>query len=291
MKSMTGYGFGELQSQNYLIRFDIKSVNNRYCDINVRLPGSLFSYEDKIKRRIKDFVARGKVDVYLKLTELSDKSATLSTDISMANYYFDAGKKISSSLNIENNLTTKDIINMPGVLVEQDVNLLDQEMESLLMKSLDEALKVFIQSRLIEGKAIYEDFLEKIENINQFIGRIEKLSPISLKENEEKLKERITTHLDESEIDKQRLATECFLLIDKLSIDEEITRLKIHMESLKNIINSNDSIGRKIDFLLQEINREINTIGSKANNIEILNNVVLLKSEVERIREQVQNIE
>lgn len=291
MKSMTGYGFGELQSQNYLIRFDIKSVNNRYCDINVRLPGSLFLYEDKIKRRIKDFVARGKVDVYLKLTELSDKSATLSTDISMANYYYDAGKKISASLNIENNLTTKDIINMPGVLVEQDVNLLDQEMESLLMKSLDEALKVFIQSRLIEGKAIYEDFLEKIENINQFIGRIEKLSPISLKENEEKLKERIRTHLDESEIDKQRLATECFLLIDKLSIDEEITRLKIHMESLKNIINSNDSIGRKIDFLLQEINREINTIGSKANNIEILNNVVLLKSEVERIREQVQNIE
>lgn len=291
MKSMTGYGSYESQNDNYHLKIDMKSVNNRYCDIFIKLPALLFSYEDKIKRFIKEDVKRGKVEVFIKLNKLNKDDNSFDVDLPLANNYYNASMDISNYLGLNNNLSIKDIITMPGVLVENEDNEVSKELEDLLFTTLTKALEYFITSRLSEGQAIKEDFKTKLSSIKDIVAKVEELSPISLKENEEKLKNKLNNYLDESEIDRQRIATECFLLVDKLSIDEEITRLKIHLDRFNHIMNLEESIGRKLDFLLQEINREINTIGSKSNNIDILNNVVLVKSEVERIREQVQNIE
>lgn len=291
MKSMTGYGSYESQSDNYHLKIDMKSVNNRYCDIFIKLPALLFSYEDKIKRFIKKDVKRGKVEVFIKLNKLNIDDNSFDVDLPLAKNYYNASMDISNYLGLNNNLSIKDIITMPGVLVENEDNEVSKELEDLLFTTLTKALESFITSRLSEGQAIKEDFKTKLSSIKEIVAKVEELSPISLKENEEKLRNKLNNYLDESEIDRQRIATESFLLVDKLSIDEEITRLKIHLDRFNHIMNLEESIGRKLDFLLQEINREINTIGSKSNNIDILNNVVLVKSEVERIREQVQNIE
>lgn len=291
MKSMTGYGSYESQSDNYHLKIDMKSVNNRYCDIFIKLPALLFSYEDKIKRFIKKDVRRGKVEVFIKFNKLSKDDNSFDVDLPLAKNYYNASRDISNYLGLNNDLSIKDIITMPGVLVESEDNEVSKELEDLLFTTLTKTLESFITSRLSEGQAIKEDFKTKLSSIKDIVAKVEELSPISLKENEEKLKNKLNNYLDESEIDRQRIATECFLLVDKLSIDEEITRLKIHLDRFNHIMNLEESIGRKLDFLLQEINREINTIGSKSNNIDILNNVVLVKSEVERIREQVQNIE
>lgn len=291
MKSMTGYGSYESQSDNYHLKIDMKSVNNRYCDIFIKLPALLFSYEDKIKRFIKKDVKRGKVEVFIKLNKLSKYDNSFDVDLPLAKNYYNASRDISNYLGLNNDLSIKDIITMPGVLVESEDNEVSKELEDLLFTTLTKTLESFITSRLSEGQATKEDFKTKLSSIKDIVAKVEELSPISLKENEEKLKNKLNNYLDESEIDRQRIATECFLLVDKLSIDEEITRLKIHLDRFNHIMNLEESIGRKLDFLLQEINREINTIGSKSNNIDILNNVVLVKSEVERIREQVQNIE
>lgn len=291
MKSMTGYGSYESQSDNYHLKIDMKSVNNRYCDIFIKLPALFFSYEDKIKRFIKKDVKRGKVEVFIKLNKLSKDDNSFDVDLPLAKNYYNASRDISNYLGLNNDLSIKDIITMPGVLVESEDNEVSKELEDLLFTTLTKTLESFITSRLSEGQAIKEDFKTKLSSIKDIVAKVEELSPISLKENEEKLKNKLNNYLDESEIDRQRIATECFLLVDKLSIDEEITRLKIHLDRFNHIMNLEESIGRKLDFLLQEINREINTIGSKSNNIDILNNVVLVKSEVERIREQVQNIE
>lgn len=291
MKSMTGYGSYECQSDNYHLKIDMKSVNNRYCDIFIKLPALLFSYEDKIKRFIKKDVKRGKVEVFIKLNKLSKDDNSFDVDLPLAKNYYNASRDISNYLGLNNDLSIKDIITMPGVLVESEDNEVSKELEDLLFTTLTKTLESFITSRLSEGQAIKEDFKTKLSSIKDIVAKVEELSPISLKENEEKLKNKLNNYLDESEIDRQRIATECFLLVDKLSIDEEITRLKIHLDRFNHIMNLEESIGRKLDFLLQEINREIHTIGSKSNNIDILNNVVLVKSEVERIREQVQNIE
>lgn len=291
MKSMTGYGSYESQSDNYHLKIDMKSVNNRYCDIFIKLHALLFSYEDKIKRFIKKDVKRGKVEVFIKLNKLSKDDNSFDVDLPLAKNYYNASRDISNYLGLNNDLSIKDIITMPGVLVESEDNEVSKELEDLLFTTLTKTLESFITSRLSEGQAIKEDFKTKLSSIKDIVAKVEELSPISLKENEEKLKNKLNNYLDESEIDRQRIATECFLLVDKLSIDEEITRLKIHLDRFNHIMNLEESIGRKLDFLLQEINREINTIGSKSNNIDILNNVVLVKSEVERIREQVQNIE
>lgn len=291
MKSMTGYGLGEAESENYQVKIEMRSVNNRYCDINLRNPVLLFPIEDKIKKAIKEKVKRGKIDVFIKLKSLNFSNYSLALDLNLARNYYEAAGEISDALNLENSLSVKDLMTMPGVVSENEEEKTTEELENLLFEVLNSALNSFIYARAREGESIKEDFKGKLKNIENILKKIESLAPQSLAENEEKLKERVSKYLDESEIERQRIATECFLIIDKLSIDEEITRLKIHLKSFWDLIEEEGSLGRKMDFLIQEMNREVNTIGSKANNINIINDVVAIKAEIERIREQAQNIE
>ncbi|WP_071026870.1 YicC/YloC family endoribonuclease [Peptoniphilus raoultii] len=291
MKSMTGYGLGEAESESYQVKIEMRSVNNRYCDINLRNPVLLFPIEDKIKKAIKEKVKRGKIDVFIKLKSLNSSNYSLALDLNLARNYYEAAGEISDALNLENSLSVKDLMTMPGVVSENEEEKTTEELENLLFEVLNSALNSFIYARVREGESIKEDFKGKLKNIESILKKIESLAPQSLVENEEKLKERVSKYLDASEIERQRIATECFLIIDKLSIDEEITRLKIHLKSFWDLIEEEGSLGRKMDFLIQEMNREVNTIGSKANNINIINDVVAIKAEIERIREQAQNIE
>lgn len=291
MNSMTGYGLSEYKDENFHIKVEIKSVNNRYLDINTRLPRFLLFAEEELKHLIKKKLYRGKVDVFINFEFLNSDNLDIEIDYALAKKIYDAGKLMSEDYDIKNDITTSKLLSMPDVVkmsdAEIDVNLL----KSLLLKTAEDAVNSLISMRESEGNKLKEDFKLKLSNINSLTEKIEIRAPITLEDNEKKLRERINKYLDESEIEESRILTEIAIILDKLSIDEEITRLFIHVKNFNDIINTNGAIGRKLDFLLQEFNREANTIGSKSSDIEILNIVVDLKSEIEKLREQVQNVE
>lgn len=291
MKSMTGYGLSEFKNENYYIKIEIKSVNNRFLDINARLPRFLLFAEEELKSLIKQKLNRGKVDVFINFEFLNSDNVDLEIDYTLAKKYYDAGLFMSSKYDIQNDITTSKILSMPDVVNISDAEIDPDVVKSYLLKTADEAADGLISMREIEGSKLKEDFEVKLSNINQLVKKIQKRAPITLKDNEVKLRDRIDKYIEESEVEEARILTEIAILLDKLSIDEEITRLFIHVKSFNDIINSNGAVGRKLDFLLQEFNREANTIGSKSNDIETLNLVVELKSEIEKLREQVQNVE
>ncbi|MGI5949689.1 YicC/YloC family endoribonuclease [Peptoniphilus sp.] len=291
MKSMTGYGLSEFKDENYHIKVEIKSVNNRFLDINTRLPRFLLFAEEEIKSLLKQKLNRGKVDVFINFEFLNSDNVDLEIDYTLAKKYYEAGLIMGSKYDIENDITTSKILSMPDVVNISDAEIDPDVIKAYLLQTTEEAVNGLIGMREVEGSKLKEDFEVKLSNINSLVQKIQKRAPITLKENEVKLRDRIDKYLEESEVEEARILTEIAILLDKLSIDEEITRLFIHVKSFNDIINSNGAVGRKLDFLLQEFNREANTIGSKSNDIETLNLVVELKSEIEKLREQVQNVE
>ena len=291
MYSMTGYGMGESSNDRFHTKIEIKSVNNRYCDIAIRLPRNLISLEEKIKREIKSKVSRGKIDVFINIESIENTSSTIDVDIPLAKQYYDALLKINKGLGLNDEVRLFDIYKMPNVITstveENDI----EDYWKVIKEALDISIESFLDMRKIEGENIKLDIHSKLSNIISSAEIIKNRAPISLEENTRKFKENILNNLKDENLDIQRLTTEVAIICDKLSIDEEITRIFLHISQLNDIINSNEPIGRKLDFLIQELNREVNTIGSKSTDIEILNNVVNLKSEIEKIREQIQNIE
>lgn len=291
MKSMTGYGLGEQKDENFQIKIEIKSVNNRYLDINPRMPRFITYTEEDVKSLIKKKSNRGKVDVFISFDFLNSDDLNIEVDYELAKKYYDAGIIMSSKYDMQNDITTSKILSLPDVVKISQREFDTNFVKDSLLQVVDEAVNNLIYMREKEGLKIKEDFKVKLLNIEQLVGKIKLREPITLQENEDKLKNRIKKYLEESQIEESRILTEIAILLDKLSIDEEITRLNIHVKNFNDIIESNTVVGRKLDFLLQEFNREANTIGSKSNDIEILNLVVELKSEIEKLREQVQNVE
>lgn len=291
MNSMTGYGLSEYKDENFYIKVEIKSVNNRYLDINTRLPRFLLFAEEELKSLIKRKLYRGKIDVFINFEFLNSDNLDIEIDYALAKKIYDAGNLMSRDYDIKNDITTSKLISMPDVIKMSDAKVDVDLLKNLLFKTAEDAVNSLIIMREKEGAKLKEDFKLKLTNINTLTEKIESRAPVTLKDNENKLRDRINKYLDESEIEESRILTEIAIILDKLSIDEEITRLFIHVKNFNDIINTNGAIGRKLDFLLQEFNREANTIGSKSNDIEILNIVVDLKSEIEKLREQVQNVE
>ncbi len=291
MNSMTGYGLSEYKDENFYIKVEIKSVNNRYLDINTRLPRFLLFAEEELKSLIKRKLYRGKIDVFINFEFLNSDNLDIEIDYALAKKIYDAGNLMSRDYDIKNDITTSKLISMPDVIKMSDAKVDVDLLKNLLFKTAEDAVNSLISMREKEGAKLKEDFKLKLTNINTLTEKIESRAPVTLKDNENKLRDRINKYLDESEIEESRILTEIAIILDKLSIDEEITRLFIHVKNFNDIINTNGAIGRKLDFLLQEFNREANTIGSKSNDIEILNIVVDLKSEIEKLREQVQNVE
>ena len=291
IKSMTGYGRSSFENEGREYIVEIKSVNNRFNDINIKMPRSLNYLEDRIKKEILNSVTRGKVDLFITFNNNSDlgKNIKLNTDI--AKKYISELKKLSEEADIVDNINVMDISKFPDVLNIKVEESAEEVIEKELLIALTEAIKSFIEMRKAEGNKIKEDLENRIDKISKKINQISNISAGLVEEYIVKLETRIKELLKTDVVDEARLAQEVVIYSDKCSVEEEITRLKSHISQFLNLLNENIAIGKKLDFLIQEMNRETNTIGSKANNLEITNFVVDIKTELENIREQIQNIE
>lgn len=291
MNSMTGYGLFEKKCEDFYIKVEMKSVNNRYLDMNVRMPGSIMYAEEAVRSFIKSKIKRGKVDVFINFEYLDSSQVEIDIDYELLNKYISISKELEENYGLSSDLSFSKIMKDSNIVKAQKADFDGDYIKEELLKVLDGAAKDFLKSRAFEGEKIREDFKVKLDEVERLTYFVEERAPISLKENENRLRERITEFLHSSEVNEDRILTEIAIMLDKLSIDEEITRLKIHIQNFNDIINEEGPIGRKLDFLIQELNREANTIGSKSNDIEITSAVVMLKSEIEKLREQTQNVE
>lgn len=291
MNSMTGYGLFEKRCDDFYIKVEMKSVNNRYLDINMRMPASLSYAEESVKSLIKSKIKRGKVDLFINFEYLDSSQVEIDIDYELLKKYISISKDLEEKFGVESDLSFSQLMDDANIFRPQKKEFDGDYIKEELLKVVDLASSDFIESRSIEGEKMREDFKIKLQEIEKLTDFIEKRAPLSLEENEKRLRNRVSDYLDSSEIDEDRILTEIAIMLDKLSIDEEITRLKIHTQNFNDIINQEGPIGRKLDFLIQEMNRETNTIGSKSNDIEITSTVVMLKSEIEKLREQAQNVE
>ena len=291
MNSMTGYGLFEKKCEDFYIEVEMKSVNNRYLDMNVRMPSSIMYAEEAVRSFIKSKIKRGKVDVFINFEYLDSSQVEIDIDYELLNKYISISKELEENYGLSSDLSFSKIMKDSNIVKAQKADFDGDYIKEELLKVLDGAAKDFLKSRAFEGEKIREDFKVKLDEVERLTYFVEERAPISLKENENRLRERVAEFLQSSEVNEDRILTEIAIMLDKLSIDEEITRLKIHIQNFNDIINEEGPIGRKLDFLIQELNREANTIGSKSNDIEITSAVVMLKSEIEKLREQTQNVE
>lgn len=290
IKSMTGYGRAKLSKDDREYQIEIKSVNHRYLDISVRIPKQLSYLEETIKKEIAKKVKRGKIDAFVTFENNSLEGKEIKINTELAKAYINELKKLAEKENILSDIQVTEISKYPDVLNIQSSQD-DEKITEEVLETITIATDNLVQMRETEGNKISEDLLKRLNIINKKVEEIAKLSTGLIEEYVVKLEERINEILKNQEIDKTRLAQEVVIYADKCSIEEEVTRLNSHISQFKNLLNSNEAIGKKLDFIIQEMNRETNTIGSKANNLEITNGVIDIKTEIENIREQVQNIE
>ena len=290
--SMTGFGRGEYKDDNYQFLVECKTINHKYADINIRLPRKLSFLEDKARILVKDYIKRGRVDLYIKLDLLGSEDVNLKFDEELATQYVSILKQIKEKFDLVDDISVMNIAKFPDVIKTEEKEDDEDKLWLMLKVALENALLKLKEMRSEEGKKLAEDIQNRCDLLKNYIEDIEKYSYNVVIDYKEKLKNRISDMLeDPSIIDESRLAQEVAIYADKSSITEEIVRFKSHIEQLKNTVVKNESIGRKIDFLIQEMNRETNTIGSKSSDLNITNLVVEVKSELEKIREQIQNIE
>ncbi len=291
IRSMTGYGKASLSVEGREYQVEIKSVNHRYLDINIKMPRTLGYLEETIKKQISEKIKRGKIDVFITFENNSQEGKDIKINKELAKIYINQLKELAQEENISSNIEVIDIAKFPDVLtikIEQE----DEKIKSEILQVTKDATDKIIEMKNIEGQKIAQDLLTRIGKIENKIEEISKKSTGLIEEYVVKLEKRIKEILKTEEIDKSRLAQEVVIYADKCSVEEEITRLKSHIYQFKNLIaDNNGTIGKKLDFIIQEMNRETNTIGSKANNLEITNGVIDIKTELEDIREQTQNIE
>ena len=290
IKSMTGYGKGNISENLRNYQVEIKSVNHRYLDISVKMPRVLSYLEEDVKKVISSKVKRGKIDVFITFENSSTEGKEIKINNEIAKMYINQLKQLAEEENILANIEVTEISKYPDVLSVQNTQD-DEQIKKELIEATTIATDKLVQMRQVEGSKMAEDLLKRIEKINQKIEKISGLSTGLIEEYVVKLENRIKEILKNQEIDESRLAQEVVIYADKCSIEEEVTRLKSHISQFKELINSDDAVGKKLDFIIQEMNRETNTLGSKANNLEITNGVIDIKTEIENIREQVQNIE
>ena len=291
IRSMTGYGKQSLNVEKREYQIEIKSVNHRYLDINIKLPKSISYLEDAIKKEISEKIKRGKIDVFVTFENNSQEGKNITINKELAKLYIEQLKELAQEEKISSNIEVIEIAKFPDILTIK-VDEEDEKIKQEIMQTTQEATSKIIEMKNIEGEKIAQDLLQRISNIENKIMEISEKSTGLIQEYVVKLEKRIKEILKTEDIDKSRLAQEVVIYADKCSIEEEVTRLKSHIYQFRNLIaNNNETIGKKIDFLIQEMNRETNTIGSKANNLEITNGVIDIKTELEDIREQIQNIE
>lgn len=291
IKSMTGYGRCNETIENMEITAEIKAVNHRYFEFSSRVPRQFGFLDEKIKQYVKDRVNRGKTEVYISINMLDSAAVSVEVNHPLAKAYVEALREMKDKYSLEGKIKAIDIARFADVLAvrkeEQDEEEIFEAVKSVLSKAVD----AFIEMRLTEGKKMRDDIVSRCDTILGYVAQVEEKSGESVKTYRERLEEKMRELLGDVHVDEQRLLTETAIFADKVAVDEETVRLKSHIEQLKSMVNSDEPVGRKIDFLVQEMNREANTTGSKCSDIEITKIVVEIKSEIEKIREQIQNIE
>lgn len=292
--SMTGFGHGEAVLNGKKVSCDVKSINNRYCDIQVRLPRALFSLEGQVRDLARSYISRGKVDFSINTEELGEESRRVFCDIPLAEGYKAALEELGAVLGRPCLIQVGELATYPGVLQAEAAESSGDEWLPALSAGVENALEALCEMRRAEGERLTQDILERCERLECLREQIVARAPQVVLAYREKLRGRIRELLgDEAErfVEPQRMAAEVLLFVDKAAIDEELVRLLSHFSALRETVRADGPVGKKLDFLVQEINREVNTIGSKANDLEITTHVVEMKSEIEKIREQIQNLE
>lgn len=292
IRSMTSFGRSNSEEgKKRVFTVEMKSVNSRYLDVNIRMPKSIISLEEEIRKMISNSLNRGKVDVFINIKNYNEGAGVPKVDINLAQGYLQCLKEIEEKLNIKNDISVMQIARFPEVITmieeEDKIDEIWEELKALISSSLD----MMINMREVEGEKLKEDILIKINQIEELVSKVEEFADSIPKVFKQKLEERLKDLLGNVEVDENRIATEVCILADKATVDEEIIRLNSHINQVRETLKLNEPIGRKLDFIVQEMNRETNTIGSKSSDIKMTNIVIDIKNILEKIREQVQNIE
>lgn len=291
IKSMTGFGRCEVADEKRKFTVELKSVNHRYLDVNIKMPKKLNFFESTIRNLLKEYIERGKVDVYITYEDYTEDNYTLRYNSALAAEYLGYLNSMAEEFHLDNDIRVSTLSRYPDVLVMEEQDIDEKELWSGLEKALRGACEQFVESRVKEGEAIRNDLLDKLDAMLSDVDFIEERSPQIMKEYRMRLEEKIQEILGDRQIDDSRIATEVTIYADKVCVDEETVRLRSHIITTKDTLIAGGSIGRKLDFIAQEMNREANTILSKANNIEISDVGINLKTSIEKVREQIQNIE
>jgi len=289
LSSMTGFGKGQASGENISVGIEIKSVNHRFCDINVKGPRSVLPLEGTIKKTVTEALARGKVDIFINLEIIGEQAYEAKINRPLADALVSALGSLKQAYSLDDEVTLEMLIAQKDVLqFSESISL--EELRPCVEQALAEALEQMQQMRRSEGDALQTDFEQRLERLDILIAKVAERAPQVPAEWQEKLRQRLERHAGEVEVDPQRIAQELAVFADRCDISEELTRFASHLVQFRGLFSATEPVGRKMDFLVQEINRESNTIGSKANDAEMGSLVVDIKAELEKIREQVQNV-
>ena len=291
IKSMTGFGAGDAETADFKVHIEVKAVNQRFLETNYHMPYSMNMFENQLTKKIKEYASRGKLDINIRFQDLRDKAVTVKVDKGLVAAYGQALQEISSQLELSAPVTAAQIASYPDVLKLNEENADFEAAQPVLMQAMEQALESFVAMREAEGQNIQRDLLARIGTLENFVGELEKLAPEIVAAYRQRLENLLREYLAKEDIEESRIIQEVALFTDKVNYTEETVRLRSHFDQFRQIITAGEPVGRKLDFLIQEMNREINTVASKANSAGAAQFVVDVKSEIEKIREQIQNIE
>ena len=291
IQSMTGFGRGEAANEKYKVTIEMKSVNHRYLDLSVRLPRKLNFYEPAIRNQVKEFAKRGKIDIFVSMEQLQENAESIQYNPQIAAAYLSGISQMADEFSIDGTIQAYQLARFPDVFTKAEEDDNEEEWIPIVTQALRDACEKFAESRRIEGEKLAKDLSEKLDHISDLVDKIETRSPPIVEEYRKKITEKVEQLLGDTQIDENLLATEIVMFSDKICVDEEMVRLRTHVEHVKETLAAGENIGRKLDFLIQEMNREANTTLSKANDSEVSEYGIDLKTEIEKIREQIQNIE
>lgn len=291
IKSMTGFGRSEISEGQRKISVEMKSVNHRYLEAGIKMPKKLNVFEARIRDVLKQYANRGKIDIFISYEDLTENKIMLKYNSDIAAEYMDIFNKMAEQFDMKNDVTIAGLSRYPEVITMEDIPVDEDELWHFIEKAVRQACEQFVNARITEGENLKKDLLDKLDNMAEVVAFIENRSPKIMKEYRNKLENKVAELLNDTTMDENRIATEVIIYADKICVDEETVRLKSHIDHAKKCLSEDGGIGRKLDFIAQEMNREANTILSKANDIEISNKAIELKTEIEKVREQIQNIE
>ena len=290
IKSMTGFGRSEVGTEIRKITVEMKAVNHRYCELSLKMPKKLSIFDAAIRNQLKKYISRGKVDVFITYTDTTEGKACVRYNEELAREYLKNLRQIGAEFGIEDDIRTSTLARFPEVLVLEEQTIDETELVDMLTEAVDIAAKQFVETRITEGAHLEQDLIAKLDGMLELVSEVEKRMPDVVAEYRKKLTDKVQELLGDTKIDESVLATELVIFADRICVDEETVRLRAHINHMKDTLASGENIGRKLDFIAQEMNREANTILSKANDLQASNIAIDLKTEIEKVREQIQNI-